>query len=893
MEIYDLSGLWNAKIGDGKEYRMILPGTLDENGIGPGEEPLATRFIRKHSFTGQAAITKKIHISVPEGKRLFVEVERARCLRLFVNGREALHFNPPTLVTPHIFEVTGLLTGEDELTFLSDNTYPGLPAKDIVYSSAATDETQTNWNGLLGYLRIRAQEPVFLSSLRVYPLCRKEGEDCGLYGIPTHLAIHIEFSADLPWRGKVLIASDALCGETAVEADVPAGRTTLTAEVPLAKGVRLWDEEEGKRYEFTARAKGLAPKTVAFGIRSFAGNRDGRLALNGRTIFLRGEVNCAEFPESGHEPMAVQEWLAALSMYQSYGVNCVRFHSHCPPEAAFEAADRLGMLMQPELSCWNPENAFLSEESFAYYRTELRELLLFLANHPSFVMLSFGNELQTDESGHGRMREMLRQAHALDATRLTADGSNNHYGGRGCEAESDFYTAQSYCGGELRGIFANMEGYINREYPGASRSHAAVMGKLRETYKKPVFGFEVGQFEMLPDFSELAYFCGVTAPENLRMIRERVKERGITEEEWEREVAATGELALIGYREEVEAVLRTEEMSGLSLLGLQDFPGQGTALVGMMNSHLIPKPYDFARPERFRSFFRAQIPLVLLEKYTYENTETLRAEVLFANYGKEDVRGTLQYELVEHGTEKGAKPAWHSGAEEMVCPRGKLTGVGKIAVSLGGFANAARLELLVEFGGIQNHYPVWVYPAAEIKCPEGVYETQSFDGRAEQVLSSGGTVYLAPDSTRESLPDSIKAQFTTDFWSVGTFSGQEGGMGQLIDAKHPLFKAFPTEFYTNWQWWAMAGQRAVILKRRIQTIVAELDSYAYLRPMAQIFECRCLNGKLFFSSLGLQNLQQYPECRALLRSIYAYLGSEDFVPVQVLEKEEVSGLVRA
>ncbi len=222
-----------------------------------------------------------------------------------------------------------------------------------------------------------------------------------------------------------------------------------------------------------------------------------------------------------------------------------------------------------------------------------------------------------------------------------------------------------------------------------------------------------------------------------------------------------------------------------------------------------------------------------------------------------------------------------------------MTGVGKIAVSLGGFANAARLELLVEFGGIQNHYPVWVYPAAEIKCPEGVYETQSFDGRAEQVLSSGGTVYLAPDSTRESLPDSIKAQFTTDFWSVGTFSGQQGGMGQLIDAKHPLFKDFPTEFYTNWQWWAMAGQRAVILKRRIQTIVAELDSYAYLRPMAQIFECRCLNGKLFFSSLGLQNLQQYPECRALLRSIYAYLGSEDFVPVQVLEKEEVSGLVRA
>lgn len=902
MELHDLGGLWEVAIGDGNTYRMMLPGTLDEGGIGEPQAPVPTRFVRKHSFTGQAKFSKKLRLPVPEGKRLFVEVERARCLRLLVNGKEAGHFNPQTLVTPHIFEVTGLLSGEDELVFLSDNSYPGLPAKDILYSSAATDETQTNWNGLLGYVRLCVQEPVFITSVRVYPLCgetdgRKEAGTAGEKNfLPDRLAVRIELSSDRAWQGRLHIASDAIKEEAMVDAQIPEGRTELVAELPLAEDVRLWDEEEGEGYELSVWAEGLAPKTVRFGIRSFMGNGEGRLALNGRTIFLRGEANCAEFPESGHEPMTAWEWMGVLRMYQRYGVNCVRFHSHCPPEAAFFAADRLGLLMQPELSCWNPENAFLTEESFSYYRTELRELLLFLANHPSFVMLSFGNELQTDEKGHERMREMLREAHALDPTRLVADGSNNHYGGRGCEAESDFYAAQSYCGMELRGTFAGMEGYINREYPGAAKNHADAMQKLRETYKKPVFGFEVGQFEVLPDFSELSCFCGVTAPENLRMIQERVKQQGITQACWRRQVEATGELALIGYREEVEAVLRTGAMSGLSLLGLQDFPGQGTALVGMMNSHLLPKPYDFARPERFREFFRAELPLVLLEKYTYENTETLRAEVLVANYGKQEICGRLRYTLSHCGENaacgKGNETfcVEKEGEGELTCPCGALTKVGEIAIPLHGFLNPAKLELKVSIGETSNRYPVWVYPATVAKCPDGVYEARYFDAEAERVLRMGGTVYLSPDSTEESLPHSIKAQFTTDFWSVGTFAGQEGGMGQLIDENHPLFRNFRTEFYTNWQWWAMASQRAVILPKRIPAIVAELDSYAYLRPMAQLFECRCGNGKLFFSSLGLQNLQQYPECRALLCSIYTYLGSEDFAPKWRLHEEEAAGL---
>ena len=100
--------------------------------------------------------------------------------------------------------------------------------------------------------------------------------------------------------------------------------------------------------------------------------------------------------------MTIPEWKEMLLKYRSYGINFVRFHSHCEPEAAFAAADELGMLLQPELSHWDPKDAFGTEESYRYYRAELVDLLKTYANHPSFVMLTLGNELQAQDEGRER-----------------------------------------------------------------------------------------------------------------------------------------------------------------------------------------------------------------------------------------------------------------------------------------------------------------------------------------------------------------------------------------------------------------------------------------------------------------------------------------------------------
>ena len=940
-----LDGSWHVELEDGTTGQMDLPGTLDENGIGhrdvganqwhpdaalgnAAEEvdkdaPIATRFTRRHTYEGEARISRKVTVPDYGTDRLFVLAERARVLRLAVDGEECEAFRQGTLSTPYIFELTGVTPGEHELTFFSDNSYPGMPKDAICYSSAATDETQTNWNGILGNLCMYTRPKNFIECVRIYPKKLKRSG-----GYVADVCVELAPGAKETLKdAKIILRSEALAeteefgktqksaeifthlGDalTKIEAAGPENRKTVEIwfrDLPLRENVKLWDEEEGNLYEMaatldsgTAAEHGVNSSVeyrTRFGIRIFGDNGSGRFALNGRTIFLRSEANCAEYPETGHPPMTVSEWKEILQKYRSYGINCVRFHSHCEPEAAFTAADELGMLLQPELSNWNPKDAFATEESIRYYRTELTAILKTYANHPSFVMLTLGNELQAGGEGRNRMQDLVRTAKQLDPTRLYANGSNTFYGEEGCDPESDFYTSQSCKDVVIRGTFSGMRGYINENYPSADHTYDAAMAEIRKSYTKPVFSFEVGQFEVLPDFEELESFQGISDPVNLKLIRKRVEERGLLPV-WKKYVEATGELSRLAYREEIEAAMRTRELSGISLLGLQDFPGQGTALVGMMNSHMEPKPYPFARPERFREFFRESRIFVKMPRYTYEEGEYLTAEVEVANFGKESIRGelvwTLGYRDCAVNTGRGELRCDRADRQKN-CPPGTYTSLGRLDIPLEVKGVSAALILTVSIGGCTSTYPVWVYQKTSPECPKNVYETRVFDEQTRAVLQNGGRVYLSPDADRESLPNSIKTQFTTDFWSVGTFAEQEGGMGQLIDTEHPIFRNFPTDFHTDWQWWIVAGKRAVILPRSMKSVITEMDSYAFLRPMTQLIEFNCLNGKVLLSTMELHKSLQYPEARALQAAIYEYLSREEFRPAEELTVEELRTMVR-
>jgi len=919
-------------LSDKSEYSAILPGTLDTNQIGYEDKQkgklhqdenyvenkalsaakvIATRLTRNHTYEGKAVFSRVCDKEFPEGRRLFLRAERARVLELKIDGRKVDALSG-TLSTPYVFEVTGALRKGSVIELISDNSYEGLPHDNIIYSSAATDETQTNWNGVIGEFGIDIKEKTFIRSVLVYPR-RYWGKERNR-GTAQAFASNKESGKEHDsWILDVVVkidSRDSYCGKLSL--DLPQLGVTREVDVALCNGENLvnisieaevpreflWDESEGNLVRIEARLfseartfldrrgqsqQGLyayctAEYATTFGIRSFM-DLDGHLCLNGRRIFLRCEANCAVYPETGHPPMDVDSWKEIIKTYMGYGVNCLRFHSHCPPEAAFTAADELGMLMQPELSHWNPRDAFSDQKAAAYYEKELLEILGFYANHPSFVMLAFGNELKAREDGMAVADRLLDLCHKTDTTRLFAFSSNPFYGEKGPDAESDFYTASWYKEKPMRATFDGMRGYLNNEYPDARHSYDDTVLAIRQEYKKPIFGFEVGQYEILPDFKEIEDFHGVTNPKNLELIKENVKRKGLFGT-WEKEVEATGELALLSYREEVEAALRTPGYSGISLLGLQDFPGQGTALVGMLNSHLKPKPYSFADPERFKSFFKEVLPLVYLEKYCYTDSEVLSASVRLSNYSKTDVTGRLKVLLLDGETSLFTQDTY----SEITANQGGLTVIGEIRLNLSGF-NFKRnsvLTLKVSFAGYENSYRIFVYTGKSqiIERPEGVYECRAMDEEAKEILEKGGCVFLAPDSTKEGLPSSIKSTFTTDFWSVGTFSSQEGSMGLLIDSEHPLFKDYPTSFHSDYQWFVQSSQRAMILPEGIKSIVTVLDSYAYLRNMGMLMEFNCEKGKVLVSTMGLHELKKYPECRALLTSIYRYMDSEDFTPDQ-------------
>lgn len=939
----DLNGAWTGEAEGLGTFPVVLPGTLDTNGIGrPDEKGLKTRLTRLHTYEGRMRYSRQVTVPQTRDGRLFIKVERTKELSFEIDGCAREAFMEGTLSTPWLFEITEYAGKGVTLALTVDNYYTNWPRASIIGASASTDETQTNWNGILGDFAIYEETPQFFGSFRVYPVCGElsvRGTLCGLDRKKAQ-ALYIKLESEaLKDREILLPAEKWLAGE--------AGCNIKIDHIPLAASCKRWDEGEGNLYALRAELRSgvggaglyvepesgegavsytepgssakeagsyaepergvegavsyiepedgimqenhmLAVATVTFGVRDFSVDEGLRLTLNGRRIFLRGEANCCVFPEEGHPPMTEEGWRRVLAVYASYGVNCMRFHSWCPPEAAFFAADKMGMLMQPELSQWNFKDAFGNESDRTYYRKELHALLDMLANHPSFVMLTFGNELQFTEEGAVFAKCLLDEARACDQTRLYANASNYHYGETGTDPASDFYTSMAYNDDMLRATSSPMIGHLNHVYPSACHTYEEAVGKVYRD-GKPVFGFEVGQYEILPEFSEIGEFQGVTRAVNLELVKAQVTDKGRLSD-WPRYVEATGELSLLCYREEVEAALRTEGMSGLSLLGLQDFPGQGTALVGMLNSHLEPKPYAFAKPERFRAFFAPTVPLLYLVKYTYVSGERLTARFCLAHYGKKEISCEAGWELREDG-----KPVNAGSFPLQTFSPGTLADVGDVCMQLPAVTAAGQFELRIYAGIYENCYPVWVYAEEAPDCPDTVTVADRLTPELLQAVEDGQTVFLEPEPSKEHFPASIGGQFTTDFWSVGTFPKQEGAMGMVIDSAHPALAEFPTGFSCNYQWWPMAGGRPMILPERIRPIVTVPDSCTRLKHMGLLFEGALGRGRIMVSSMGLLGKQQYPECRGLLQSLLHYLGRvakcpEDRIKQQ-LTREELMKIV--
>jgi hypothetical protein len=602
--------------------------------------------------------------------------------------------------------------------------------------------------------------------------------------------------------------------------------------------------------------------------------------------------------------MDVKGWQKVFRIAKSYNINFYRFHSWTPPLAAFEAADIEGIYLQPELPFWGEFSKNRNSDLNAFLLKEGDHILDTYGNHASFVMFALGNELSGD---FDVMKEILNHFKSIDSRHLMAYGSNNYLGSRG-QAEGEDYYAACRVGADtdttysthIRGSFSFADakdgGYINGRYPSTNRNYSGAISKC----KVPSIGTEVGQYQIYPDYAEIKKYTGVMKPWNFEVFRDRLKENNLSDQANDF-FRASGALSAICYKADIEMAMRTPGFGGFHLLDLQDFPGQGTALVGLLDAFMDSK--GIITPEEFSQFCNRVVPLVIMEKYCWANNEQFRAKIQVANYSE----ASLKTQSVKWELKNGKGATVFQGDETVDILQGGLTNTGSINIDLLKFSKAEKLTLLVYLEGThyENSYPIWVYPSdTNTKVPNNIFVSKSLDKITISKLTEGAMVLLFPDFN-EIKDLSVGGLFTPDYWNFRMFKAisesnnkpvSPGTMSILTNPKFPLFTDFPTEFHSNWQWWAIVkNSRPFILDnapKDYRPLVQVVDNIERNHKLGLIFEFTVGQGKLLVCMSDLKKIQNKPEGRQLYSAILKYMLSDKFNPAQTLNPAELVALFK-
>lgn len=928
-EVRDLSGKWHIELDPKNEgirnkwfartfkRTIALPGTTDEAKLGEWTgEQCADRLSRVYRWIGPAWYQRAIVVPHQwKNKRIILFLERTKDSQVWVDntwiGRD------DSLSTPHEYDLSKVLTpGKHQLTVLVDNAKlpPVGPCHQV------DERTQTNWNGIVGRIELQVGEPVWIQTLRTYP-------------DPEHRCIRVEADVvnDTRWSGlgNFVFSAEVIGRKRAavikpvrVGALLGFGATKQKATLVLPADVPSWDEFDTAliRVNVTVEAMPVATLireslSTVCGLRAL-GTRRGQLILNGRPLFLRGKNDCALFPLTGYAPMEKAEWVRLLSIAKAYGINHYRFHSWCPPEAAFAAADEVGIYFQVELpnkreitapgneAYRPPAEAYETldeliggvapaEVRTGYLTREGERILRSYGNHPSFFMLTLGNELGGDEAVMNRLCERFR---ALDNRHLYARGTGAFHWDIKYRPGDDFWVTRATAPGlEVRGASWGGNNHIDNRVPSTDFSYqAAVQG-----VPVPVIGHENAQFEVFPDFREIRKYTGVLKAHCFEIFRERLRKAGMLDQALDF-LRASGAISVICHREDVEAALRTAGFGGFQLLDLQDFSGQGVALVGMLDVFMDSK--GLITPRAWREFCCETVPLLRMRKFTWTTGEVIRGRICVAHYGPRNLaQVSLAWEI-----RAGTRTVARGVTDPVDIPTGTVTDVDILAADLATVKAPEKLRITIRIPETpyRNSYDAWVYPVAvNTVVPEDVVYTRTFDRKTAAALNAGKKVLLIPKPG--TLKRTVAMAFPSGFWSPmfrkGDLIGPDGKetpgtQGILCDPKHPVFKAFPTEFHTNWQWWQLVKHCDPMIldetDRRMRPTVQVIDGFDRNHKLGLVVEARVGKGRLLICTIDLPGLQSHPEARQLQASMHGYMVSPSFNPVHALTADEIRNILR-
>ena len=853
--------------------RISLPGTTALAGKGnANRERYPNRLTPRFSYTGAAWYQKTIDIpSKWQGKRIRLFLERAKPGKVWLDGKEV--GSQDSILVPHVYELGhNLAPGQHRLSILIDNSLQGF----FYRSHAATEETQTNWNGIIGRIELQATDLVWIDSSRVF-----HDQDAirlrvtlGRDGSDPILG-HLTASASNPKQST---------GDRPVAVTVPlrgaiAGQE-IELKIPLGSWARSWDEFSPALTRINLALNGTSggvafrdERTLHAGLINFSA-KGSQFQANGRTIFLRGKHDACVFPLTGHPPMDKEEWLRVMRISRSYGINHYRFHSWTPPHAAFEAADELGIYLQPELPFWGKYGEDPARD--AYLLKEAKRILDAYGNHPSFVMMSLGNE---NAGSREVMANMVAEMRAHDSRHLYAQGANNYFWDPAQQPGDDYWTTMrtGKGTGEVRGSLAHADAPLGAVQIGPPNTMGD-FSKAIEGVTIPVIGHEIGQYQVFPDLAEISKYTGVLQARNFEIVAARLKDKGMLDLASDFTMAS-GRLAAICYKADMEYALRTPGFGGFHLLDLQDFPGQGTALVGILNAFMESK--GIISPEAWSQSCSDTTLLARLPSHTWTSSQVLEAEVKVANYGSRTLQNMpCSWTLTDtHGNTVSS-----GKLSPTTLQQGQLTTIGTLRSPLSGVVAPARLRLDVKLDDhpASNSYPIWVYPDDK-QMDSTVKIVKRLDRETLAALNDGAKVLLsyAPD-TRENV--SINGFFAPDFWCypMFRFGNPPGTMGLLLDPKHPALASFPTEFHSNWQWFDITmGSQPLILDDApvgFRPIVQVIDNFDRCHRLGLVSEFKYGKGCLLVVAADLQALSDKPAPRQLLTSLTSYLNSDRCKP---------------
>lgn len=880
----DLSGQWQVKLDAEKQETMpqaypetmMLPGTTSAAGLGMPNPAKETGCLTDaYRFEGAAWFMRTFTAGDWTGEQTMLTLERTRKSTVYLDGRPIGH--QESLCTPHRYFLPPVHAGEHTLVIRVDNTdYPTRGGH------LTSPDTQSNWNGITGEISLTVAHTL-LTDLTVCPDLRR---GC--------LRVH----------GHIIGAPDGVAGIVLpgqMEHLLPYRRGVLDGECPLKGNEAFWDEAHPEIHTISIDLDGDVYETT-FGLRDVR-TLGRRLLINGRETFLRGKVDNLLYPKTGYTPTDVASWMTILGIAKEYGINHYRYHTACPPDAAFTAADLLGVYMAPELPFWGTvaeegeegyderERDFLFQEGFRI----LREY----GHHPSFLWLSLGNELWGSKDVLNRMMRAYREA---DDTKLYSSGANNYqFVPDVLDEENVFVGVRLGRERLIRGSYAMCDapqGIVQMTAPeSASNYDASIVpetlgqsgeaGKVQIQYGTgvkevdaqsadalipdvPVISHEVGQYVFYPDFSEISRYTGPLKPRNIEAMRENLERAGLYGEH-EAFFRQTGHLAVDCYKREIETLLRSREVSGFQLLDLQDYTGQGTALVGVLNAMMENKGLISA--EEWREFCAGTVVLGEFASFTGMMGEDIRFDVQISECDPEKQHTCIRCTLMDGERELYACDVT-PGARQ-----GRLTDAVSVTFPAECYRDAMQERItgltvvLTLADGTRNHYPIWLIPPVDIRITrEGIEK----DGRMVAFVSAeekaDGAAIVVP-SAEGQLP----AEYCTDFWcypmfrSISESMGKPvpvGTMGLSIDTASPLLKRFAQEDYTTPAWYA------ILQTAHVKRLPADI------RPAVQMIDNteRCARLGILYQQEGVWHLTARlwekpddPAVRALAWSLWEAL----------------------